>query len=299
MQGKVTANSLNLRNAPNLSASIIESLPRDTIVEILFRVTGGKYDLPSGGSSSKWHEIRVDGKTGFVAEFFVLPIAPSGGLVGNIEKAPAGLLGFDCASKLTPSTIQKFVNDLDDFKFCLRYLSLEEQKVSVDLSVEEAENILDAGLALSPVQRVRFSGWVATGALGIITGKNAAKNAKFIGFPAGINVWLDLEGVKSSTSADNVKAYCNNWFDEVAKEGYVPGIYVGAGAILNGSQLATLKFEHYWESGSRVPNIPDRGYQLIQTIPNPPLGEVRHGITIDFDRTRIDDQGDQVLWLRR
>lgn len=299
MQGKVTASSLNLRNAPNLSASIIEVLPTDTIVEILSTVTGGKYDLPSGGSSSKWHGIRVDSKTGFVAAFFISPIAPPGSLAGNIEKAPAGLLGFDCASKLTPSIIRKFVEDPDGFKFCLRYLSLRDQRVNVDLSVQEAENILDAGLALSPVQRVRFAGWVATGELGTTTGKNAAQNAKFIGFPPGINVWLDLEGVKSGTPAANVKVYCNNWFDEVAKEGYVPGIYVGAGAILTGSQLANLKFEHYWKSGSTVPDIPGRGYQLIQTIPNPPIGEPRHGITIDFDRTRTDDQGDQVLWLRR
>lgn len=301
LQGKVNASSLNLRDAPTLSASIVEVLSTNVVVEILSTVTGAAYDIPSGGSSSKWHGVRINGKTGFVAAFFITPVSPSGSgiLAGSIEKAPAGLLGFDCASKLTPSIIQKFVSDPDDFKYCLRYLSLSDQKVSVDLSPQEAEDILDAGLALSPVQRVRLSGWVATGALGTTTGDNAAKNAKFIGFPSGVNVWLDLEGVKAGTPAASVTAYCNNWFDEVAKKGYIPGIYVGSGAILNGSQLAALKFEHYWKSGSTVPDIPGRGYQLIQTIPNPPLGEARHGITIDFDRTRTDDKGDQVLWLKR
>jgi hypothetical protein len=96
-----------------------------------------------------------------------------------------------------------------------------------------------------------------------------------------------------------VIAYCNNWFDEVVAKGYVPGIYVGAGAILTGTQLANLKFQHYWKSGSIVPKIPDRGYQLIQTIPNPPLGELRHGIPIDFDLTQTDSLGGQVIWLRR
>jgi hypothetical protein len=120
-----------------------------------------------------------------------------------------------------------------------------------------------------------------------------------IGFPPGINVWLDLEGVRSGTSASNVIAYCNNWFDEVAAKNYVPGIYVGADAILTDTQLANLKFEHYWKSGSIVPSIPGRGYQLIQTIPNPPLGELRHGIHIDLDKTQTDSQKDQVLWLKR
>jgi hypothetical protein len=100
-------------------------------------------------------------------------------------------------------------------------------------------------------------------------------------------------------SDGSVNAYCNNWFDEVAAKSYVPGIYVGADAILTGTQLSNLKFRHYWKSGSTVPSIPGRGYQLIQTIPNPPLGLLRHGIHIDFDATQTDSLGGQVIWLRR
>ncbi len=297
-QGKVTASSLNLRTAPNTSSPILASLPTGKIVDILNPVTGSSFSLPSGGTSNQWYDVQVDGQRGFVAAFFVQLLAPPGGLQGNIEKAPPGLKGFDCASKLNSSLISQFVSDSDNFSYCLRYLSLGVQQVNVDLSTQEAQQILSAGLALSPVQRVRRAGWVATGALGTTTGQNAANNAQSIGFPPGINVWLDLEGVKSGTPANDVIAYCNNWFDEVAAEGYVPGIYVGANAILTGTQLANLKFEHYWQSGSTVPNIPGRGYQLIQTIPNPPLGELRHGIHIDFDKTQMDSDGNQVIWLQ-
>jgi hypothetical protein len=297
-QGKVTATTLNLRTAPNTGSPVLTSLTTGEIVDILSTVTGGSFSVGTG-TSNQWHNVRINGQTGFVAAAFVQLLAPPGTLQGNIELAPPGLLGFDCASKLSRSLANQFASDSKDFRYCLRYLSLKTQDTNQDLSPQEAEDILDSGLALSPVQRVRRSPWDPTGSLGTTTGQNAANNAQLIGFPPGINVWLDLEGVRSGTSASNVIAYCNNWFDEVAAKNYVPGIYVGADAILTDTQLANLKFEHYWKSGSIVPSIPGRGYQLIQTIPNPPLGELRHGIHIDLDKTQTDSQKDQVLWLKR
>ena len=297
-QGKVTASTLNLRTAPNIGSSVLASLPTGEIIDILSTVTGGSYPVGSG-TSNQWYNVRVNGQTGFVAAKFVQLLAPPGTLQGNIESAPPGLIGFDCVSKLNPALISKFANDSKGFRYCLRYLSLRTQQTSVDLSRQEAEDILASGLALSPVQRVRTAGWIPTGSLGTTTGQNAANNAISVGFPPGINVWLDLEGIKARTPASDVIAYCNNWFDEVAAKGYIPGIYVGADAILTGTQLANLKFQHYWESGSLVPDIPGRGYQLIQTIPNPPLGELRHGINIDYDLTQTDSLNDQVIWLKR
>ena len=57
-----------------------------------------------------------------------------------------------------------------------------------------------------------------------------------IGFPEGINVWLDLEGAKTSTPHETMIAYCNAWFAEVEGAGFVPGVYVGARAILPGER---------------------------------------------------------------
>ena len=115
------------------------------------------------------------------------------------------------------------------------------------------------------VQHVAPENWSPSQALGTRNGKNAAKHARQIGFPDGVNVWLDLEGAKTSTPHETMIAYCNAWFAEVEGAGFVPGVYVGARAILTGNELFwRLTTKHYWKSGSRVPDIPHRGYQLIQ-----------------------------------
>ncbi|MEG3436676.1 DUF1906 domain-containing protein [Pannus brasiliensis CCIBt3594] len=216
-------------------------------------------------------------------------------LQGTIEAAPDGALGFDTNTTLSFAKAQQFRND--DFRFCLRYLSLGNGQKPGDLTTAEADAILRAGLALMPVQHVRFPGWTPTAPLGTQTGKNAAHNAVQVGFPPGVNVWLDWEGADPQTSVANAIAYCNNWFDEVKAAGYVPGIYVGFNAILNSQQLyQKLKFQHYWKAGGNIPDIAVRGYQMIQKIP---LDQSLHGIQIDRDTTRADNKGGQALWITR
>jgi hypothetical protein len=79
-----------------------------------------------------------------------------------------------------------------------------------------------------------------------------AQHVRKIGFPEGVNVWLDLEGAKTSTPHETMIAYCNAWFAEVEGAGFVPGVYVGAGVILTGNELFwRLTTKHYWKSGSR------------------------------------------------
>lgn len=214
-------------------------------------------------------------------------------LKGTVQKAPAGLKGFDADTVITEETAAKFV--ADGYTFCARYLSLGEESHS-DLTPEEATTILNAGLALIPVQHVRMPGWKPDAQLGITTGVAAATNAHAVGFPKGVNVWLDLEGVAAGTAADDVIGYCNAWYNEVANAGYVPGIYVGADSVLTSGQLyADLKFAHYWKSESRVPDVERRGYQLVQHFePN-----LVNGIGIDIDNTQNDNLGGQVLWLKQ
>src|SRR5262249_55997591 len=77
--------------------------------------------------------------------------------------------------------------------------------------------------------------------------------------------------------------------------GYGTGIYVGANAVLTGDELYwRLKTKHYWRSGSQVPDIPHRGYQMLQRIV---AGDVVAGIEIDRNVTRDDQLGDALLWL--
>jgi hypothetical protein len=139
------------------------------------------------------------------------------------------------------------------------------------------------------VQHVAAEGWSPSQALGQEYGGNAAANAQSVGLPAGVNVWLDLEGVAASAAPADIAAYCNAWYDVVSGAGYVPGVYVGANAGLSGDDLFfKLKMSHYWKSGSNVPDISHRGYQLIQTI------------FTDFDRNvaKTDMLGGHALWLQ-
>lgn len=212
-------------------------------------------------------------------------------LQGSVQAAPGGALGFDADTVITLATAQQFA--AQGYTFCVRYLSLGAGQASGDLSPGEASNILSAGLALMPVQHVRGEGWAPAAALGQTTGANAATNAAAVGFPSGVNVWCDLEGVAAGTAPGDVIGYCNAWFDAASAAGYVPGIYVGANAILTGPQLYDLKFEHYWKSESRVPPIPVRGYQMVQT----PVANAVNGIGIDKDVTQTDNKGGQALWL--
>jgi hypothetical protein len=211
-------------------------------------------------------------------------------LNGSIQKSPPGIIGFDLDTKLNRVTAKQFY--AHGYRFCLRYITRASDVESPnDLTEAEAIDILDAGLALMAVQHFPGEGWRPTADLGRIYGRNAAANAGQAGLPEGINVFLDLEGIASGTPSEDVIAFCNAWFSEVETVGYVSGVYVGANAILSGDELYwDLRTKHYWKSGSRVPDIPHRGYQMIQSI--------KPGQT-DKNVTLSDAFGSGVLWLSR
>lgn len=214
-------------------------------------------------------------------------------LPGTVRQAAPNLKGFDSDTVLTSSTLSLFKSS--GYSFCIRYLSLGQGQYSGDLSNGEAVNILNAGLALSAVQHVPMPGWSPNGTLGNEYGSNAASNASSIGLLKGMNLWCDLEGIDPATPAQSVIDYCNQWYGAVQAAGYVPGLYVGANCILNGNELYDLPFQHYWKSLSSVPQIPERGYQMVQGYVPQPV----NGIGIDSDTTQNDLQGGAVLWLQQ
>lgn len=213
-------------------------------------------------------------------------------LAGTVQSAAPGLLGFDSNAVITSNVARQFA--AQGYSFCIRYVSRGPQPQD-DLSAAEANVILDAKLALMPVQHARVPGWQPSAALGEKDAAFATQNSSLVGFPPGINVWCDLEGVKSGTSADDVIGYCNAWYVSVKNAGYLPGLYVGDNTILSDQQLANLKFQNYWRSQSNVPNVRSRGYQLIQLFPE----LTRNGIAIDIDVTQDDYKNGQVKWLVR
>ena len=214
-------------------------------------------------------------------------------LPGIVTPALPGLHGFDTNGVLGDASCR--AAKARGFSFCLRYVSRGDRQSASDLSEAEARTILNAGLALMPVQHVARDGWSPSKALGTVYGRNAAAHSLSIGFPPGMNVWLDLEGAKPSTSHRIVIDYCNAWFAEVASAGFAPGIYIGARAVLTSEEIFwRLQTTHFWRSGSKVPDIPHRGYQMIQKIIK---GDKIGSIEIDRNLTVTDNFGQSVLWL--
>ena len=212
-------------------------------------------------------------------------------LPGVVRAADSGLLGFDANTIITAAIAADMKTR--GYSYCIRYVSRAPKQNSFDLSAAEAQHILGAGLALMVVQHPRAEGFSITPGMGGSDGVFAAYHAFVLGFPPGVNVWCDLEGIAAGTGDNDVVTYCNDWFDAVAAAGYLPGVYVGAQSILDGSQLfLDLKFDHYWKSLSNVPDIETRGYQMIQSNEH-----VVGGIQIDNNLTRTDDLGGKVQWL--
>lgn len=173
--------------------------------------------------------------------------------------------------------------------FALRYLSRGNAELQGDLTHDEAAAILTAGLAVMPVQHVRYPGWQATGDLGTSDGKAAGTLSAGIGLPKGIVVWCDLEGVSTTSTSGDAAAYANNWAAAVSAAGYLPGLYVGYDSRLTADQLGSLSFQHFWKSLSDVPSPTGRGYQLFQSANS------QH---VDNDVTKNDAKNGMVVWVR-
>jgi hypothetical protein len=212
-------------------------------------------------------------------------------LPGNVLSAPPGLSGFDVNSPLAPSDATNLKNA--GYSFCIRYIPRTAALIPGNLTNAEALGILNAGLALMPVQHVSLPGWNPNTNLGTIYGNFAATYAsQTLMLPQGVNIWCDLEGVATSTSPNDVIAYCQAWYYSVHIAGYIPGIYVGYDTMLSPDQLYNdISFQHYWRAYNG-PQVSTRGFQLIQKT------EVTVGsITIDPNVTQNDEMGDAALWL--
>jgi hypothetical protein len=294
MNGTVkTTGPLNLRSGqPNSSAPIAGQLEKGCTLT----VTGVAQGEAINGNT-QWYSGLCglyfwSGACSTLGAPAPAPAQSSSALAGNVVAAPSGMLGFDCDFTLTAQDVASYVSQ--GYKFCVRYITrAQPTEQEGDLTTGEANAILAGGLALMAVQHVAASPWTPSQALGTQYGDNAVSCAQEVGLPPGMNIWLDLEGVASGTSAQTVIDYCNAWFTPVSAAGYAPGLYVGASAILDSDELYwDLQCQHYWRSGSSVPDVAVRGYQLFQRIP-PGSSD------IDQDATMTDSLGGTVLWLAR
>jgi hypothetical protein len=227
------------------------------------------------------------------------PSSSSTNLAGKVEKSPSGSKGFDCNTPLTTTTAKAFRDA--GFAFAVRYVPrtsvTDPMNPSGNITRSEAETILNAGLALMIVQHVPSSPWDPTGQLGMNYGNYAVLNCTAIGLPYGVNLFLDLEGVRAGTNPENVLDYAGTWAKAVADGGYMPGIYIGASCELSAGQIVTLPFKQFWRSGSSsTPQIGAPGYCMQQTISS---SLVLSGVAYDSDVVTTDQSGGTPYWLRK
>jgi hypothetical protein len=218
--------------------------------------------------------------------------APAAMTLSGIAVGTPGAIGFDSDTVIAPAIALQLRSA--GFAFAIRYLSRTMPQNTGDLSAGEVQVILDAGLALMAVQHVQKAGWTPSARRGTAYGGAAVANAVECGLLPGIALWLDLEGVGPWVTAAQTIAYCNAWHDQVVGGGFVSGIYVGANQPLSAEQLyRELLVEHYWKSASTVPEIAERGYQMVQSLmPNPVSG-----FGLDRDVVMGDAMGGLPIWM--
>jgi hypothetical protein len=117
------------------------------------------------------------------------------------------------------------------FRYVARYV--------VGLSKTELADILRAGLAVSFISYAdSFDPSDEIAAL------------QRLGIPKGVVVWFDVEGVNDDPVT--LKKRINTWANAVKAAGYIPGLYVGAGALLTSAELFSLAVVRYFHGCSRV-----------------------------------------------
>jgi Domain of unknown function (DUF1906) len=212
-------------------------------------------------------------------------------VIGSVQKAIAGAVGFDVNQPLTAVSAKAFKDA--GYTFCVRYVPRNASLVAGNLTTAEAAIILNAGLSLMAVQHVALPGWNPSAGLGTSYGAYAAQYlSKIVGLPPGFNLWCDLEEVATTTTTDDVIAYCKAWYAAVYAAGYVPGLYVGYGVKLTTDQLySELPFKHYWNAYNGD-GVATRGCQILQKTQQA-LG----GIRFDPNVAQNDHMGDSAFWL--
>jgi hypothetical protein len=210
----------------------------------------------------------------------------------KLTKAPRRA-GFDTAAYVPIETAKRL--KASGYFYALRYLRRdrhvnEQPDLSggvVSLSSQELRELLSAGLDVGFVQF--YSNAAPSEKRGRHVGENAAWNARQLEVPEGVTLWMDLEWATVAPPAADSLAYANAWAKAVAAVGYEPGVYVGSNCGLNGDQLWSFpQIRHYWKSASMVPWVPNRGFQMIQTLPTKV-----HGLMIDQDVSCLDNMGDR------
>lgn len=172
--------------------------------------------------------------------------------------------------------------------FVIRYLG--------SVTKSEVEGILEGGLAFMPVTFGLKHGTSLNAALGGTYGAGSVLQVKALDLPPGVTVWLDLEDCTGT--ADDIAAFVNAWCVPIRAAGYMPGLYVGSGAVLSGAQLYKLAVVRYWQSLSRETDAkglisePSCGWCMIQLFDSQTVA----GVWVDIDVIQNDYSKRMPVW---
>ncbi len=123
---------------------------------------------------------------------------------------------------------------------------------------------------------------------------------KALGIPAGVTVFLDLEGLAAFKSDPVALAgKINAWADAILAAGYIPSLYVGVPQPFTSDELWKLRVQRYWRGQG---SIRDRnntlaeptgcGWCMTQMYPSHTLG----GVWVDSNMVGQDYKGRVPVW---
>jgi hypothetical protein len=206
----------------------------------------------------------------------------------RVENAFVGARGTDSVQAIDAAHAQALKTWGMDF--AIRYLG--------SVTSSEIDAILDAGLAFMPVTYGLKHGTPLHQALGLMYGDRSVKQAQALGIPKGTTVWLDLEDCTGT--AKEISSFVNSWSSVVSGAGFMPGLYVGAGAVLSSAELYALSVVRYWQSLSKEVDArgqiaePGCGWCMIQLFPSVTVA----GVFVDVDVVQQDYRNRTPAWVR-
>ncbi len=166
-------------------------------------------------------------------------------------------------------------------------LDLETQGWQTDYN-----NALAAGLGVMLNQGYWGPAWIDP-AQAKLRAQYAVQQMRSVQYPLAGTVFLDCESMMALTPTA-VLNWMNAWDAEVHANGYTAlGKYEGSGVPLTGQQWYSdlALTAHYWKSGSAVPMVAVRGYQVVQTR----MTHLFDGVAIDDDEVGPDRLGGQAM----
>jgi hypothetical protein len=206
---------------------------------------------------------------------------------------------IDCAQRISREQAQQIYRA--GYRTVFRYVDRvasdpeHDDRWPINLTRSELYDLLSAGLRVSLVQyfstsyESTSSGRRYSREYGRRMGEAAAANARALGIPPQVTIWNDLEGCPDATPA-MVIDYCNGWSEAVLLAGYLPGLYVGSGlgsretGYVSGEVLYGLpRYRAYWRAASIVPQVPVRGWTVVQGCQLKAFG-----LTLDQDLIALD-----------